>query len=132
MRLTPLQQRRLRALGVILAVGFAYLLLVEWLGRGIPCVFYEVTGLRCPGCGMTRMFRALAHLDFARAAHANAMGLVIAPVLAAQLAWETFSDGKSQRVASLVKWTDIVLLALLFAFGVIRNLPAFSPYLNPA
>lgn len=37
--------------------------------RGGPglCVFHRLTGMDCPGCGMTRAFLALAHGDVAGA-----------------------------------------------------------------
>ena len=60
--------------GILLGVGFAYLIFVSLTGLGIPCPFHAVTGLHCPGCGVTRMCVALARLDFAAAWDANAPG----------------------------------------------------------
>ena len=39
----------------------------------ILCPFRAVTGLLCPGCGMTRAFCALGHGEFRRAIHFNAL-----------------------------------------------------------
>jgi hypothetical protein len=39
----------------------------------ILCPFRAVTGLLCPGCGMTRAFCALGHGEFRRALHFNAL-----------------------------------------------------------
>ena len=30
----------------------------------ISCLFYEATGIKCPGCGMTRALLAAVRLDF--------------------------------------------------------------------
>ena len=45
----------------LLGAGLAYL---AFRGVRIPCLFYEITGLQCPGCGNTRATLALLRLDF--------------------------------------------------------------------
>lgn len=37
----------------------------------VGCPFRWVTGIECPGCGMTRAFTHIADLDFSAAVHAN-------------------------------------------------------------
>jgi hypothetical protein len=60
-----------------------------WSPKDLPgfvlCPFRAVTGLPCPGCGMTRAFCAIGHGDFASAFGFN----VLAPFvfLAALLLW---------------------------------------------
>ena len=34
------------------------------LGGYIPCLFHRLTGIECPGCGMTRAFVSLSHFQF--------------------------------------------------------------------
>lgn len=125
------RHRRLRNAVLLFALGLIYLLIVERLGRGIPCLFFEITGFRCPGCGLTRMFRALAHLDLARAFRCNAAAMVILPLLGLQKLAESRTPPPSERLQGFFRRLDIALLVLLLAFGAVRNLPAFGPYLNP-
>lgn len=40
---------------------------------GITCVFLEVFGIPCPGCGMTRAAAALLRMDFLEAIRQNSM-----------------------------------------------------------
>lgn len=47
--------------------------------RGIPCLFYRLTGLRCPACGMTRAAAALARGQWRQALAYN---LFCIPILA--------------------------------------------------
>lgn len=56
----------LLAAGLSLALVSGYLLLCT-MGFSLPCPVYALTGLYCPGCGVTRMLLALLRLDFAAA-----------------------------------------------------------------
>ena len=67
MRLNPMRRRLLRIYGWCLTVGLAYLVWLLLTDLRIPCLFYEWTGLPCPGCGTTRMFLALSRLEFGTA-----------------------------------------------------------------
>ncbi len=50
-----------------------YFLMVYTLFRyyNITCVFIEIFGIPCPGCGMTRALRALFNMDFIGAINHN-------------------------------------------------------------
>jgi len=77
----PLEERwRWRFIGgavfIVLGLALAWFLEPGTIGRAtIPgftvCPFRNFTGLPCPGCGMTRAFHHLVHLEFAQAASAN-------------------------------------------------------------
>ena len=41
------------------------------------CVFYNLTGLPCPGCGLTRAFVCLGHGHLRESLHWHPLGLVI-------------------------------------------------------
>ena len=45
----------------ILAVYGSIVSLTHW---SIPCIVYQLTGLQCPGCGISRMLLAMLHGDF--------------------------------------------------------------------
>ena len=54
--------------GWLAGAGLFYLLICNLAGRPlIPCMFHQITGLYCPGCGVSRMCLALFRLDFVSA-----------------------------------------------------------------
>ncbi len=114
------------AFGLLLVAGGV---LLSRAGLGIPCPFHLVTGLDCPGCGVTRMLSALAAGDLAAAWRANPGLLALSPVLALlalvlAVGWLRTGQIKPSRWQSVLLWGCV---GLLLAFGVLRNLP-FYPY----
>lgn len=114
--------------GLILGIGLAYALWVYFTGLAFPCPIKFVTGLWCPGCGVTRMCLALLRLDLAAAWRANAGLLLLLPALAALIVQQglhwvrTGRISASRRVNALV-W---VMAAAMLAYGVARNLPGLA------
>src|SRR5258708_2533362 len=51
--------------------------------RFTVCVFKSLTGLDCPGCGLTRSFCALSHGHLAKAFYFNKLGPILYVVFAA-------------------------------------------------
>lgn len=87
-----------------------------------------MTGLLCPGCGVTHMALCLLHGDISGAFSANPMVLMLLPVLmilAVRITWRYLVSGKKQ----LTQWENRVvigMIVLLIGFGVVRNLAFFS------
>jgi len=95
------------------------------------CLFHQVTGLNCPGCGATRALHALMHGHLADAARFNLLFLVCLPYVGWTAArtgvrWLT---GRGLHVAISPNWMWI-FFALSVVFGTLRNLPGFE-WLSP-
>lgn len=60
----------------------AYVVFFTIFGRGLPCIFRMVTGLQCPGCGMSRALSALFTGHFHAAAEYNILSVTLLPLLA--------------------------------------------------
>ena len=87
------------------------------------CVFHQLTGFDCPGCGGTRAVLALARGDLLAAASHNLLTVSLLPVLA--LVWVQWLQLTRGRRASVwqpgpaASWT---LTAAVIGFFVVRNL----------
>ena len=115
---------RLRVLGIGLGVGLAYLLWVRFTGWGIPCPFHTLTGLDCPGCGITRMMLAFSRADWAAARAANAGLFYLSPWLALVLgrALWLWLTGRSANTLFL-RVAGVITIVFLVVWGILRNLP---------
>ena len=110
--------------GLILGIGLAYAVFVGLTGFSIPCPIHALTGLLCPGCGVTRMCMALLALDFPAAWSANPVLLLLLPILAALLARQAVQYVKSGRPSLSQRESALVwgMAAVLLLWGVARNL----------
>ncbi|MBQ7542975.1 MAG: DUF2752 domain-containing protein [Clostridia bacterium] len=113
----------LRAVGILLCAGFLYALLVRRTGWGIPCPVYALTGLKCPGCGVTRMAVSLLHGDLRAAFAYNRAVLCLLP--AGVYVALSYAVGYVRRGDRLLhgapKAAAIGILTVLLAFGAARN-----------
>ena len=64
---------------ILLTVGFIYIIVHEWTGFSIPCPIYTVTGLLCPGCGISRAIFHLLHFRFYEALSSNVVVVCLMP-----------------------------------------------------
>ena len=80
------------------------------------CLFHQLSGLHCPGCGATRALHALVHWQFLQALKCNAllMGLMVALP-----AWVVAGRRLSMRTQVQLAWATAVVFV---AFFILRNL----------
>ncbi len=95
------------------------------------CQFHRLTGLNCPGCGMTRALHALLHGNFSAAWRDNALLLGGAGVLAVRGVWYGWQKVPARAGAKFFPKIFLwLLLAIVLTFTVLRNLPA-GAFLSP-
>ena len=88
------------------------------------CFFHRATGLLCPGCGSLRALHQLLHGNLATAFHFNALLVSSIPLLAwlpIRVAIRNLTN-QPQRLAIRPAWLWCGL-AVMVAFGILRNLP---------
>jgi cytochrome b subunit of formate dehydrogenase len=91
-----------------------------------PCMFHKLTSLNCPGCGGLRALHHLTHGHFAQALHCNALVVLSLPVLLAARAHSLWRKkvGAGQPRVSFQPVSVWLILGLMIAFGILRNLPS--------
>ncbi len=115
------------AVGCCAAAAAAYVALVDPSDGGLflPCPFRTLTGLWCPGCGLTRATHHLLRGDIVRALQFNLFVVVVLAVLFAMwIGWLRSAGGRApSRPSRIPVRVQMVAGASLLAFAVVRNLP---------
>ena len=126
--------RRRKAERIIVALGAPMcVFLAAWYirsgGNEIKCVFYELTGLYCPGCGSGRALGAVLKGDLAAAFSYNCMLFFLGIPCLAVLMYEYVRivfPGLHRKPVRVPRAVTVFLAVFLAAFWILRNLPAFS------
>ena len=85
----------------------------------IPCLFHEITGLECTGCGITRAIYSLMHFNFLAAIKFNAMFVFSLPLFL----FCYLKKLQDEDFEIKPRWLIIYAIVLL-VFTFVRN---FSP-----
>lgn len=121
-------KQRLKKVGIGCAVlttaCFAYFLICNKIGFGIPCFIYQITGLKCGGCGVSRLCISLLKGDIYSAWHYNRAIMILLPVLAYLFIREIYLYIRYDNL-TMKKWErclSAVVVAVLLVFAVLRNI----------
>ncbi len=92
------------------------------------CMFHHLTGLSCPGCGMTRGTFAALHGRFGEALRYNPLGMIVLPagvvymgVLVSAWVWDAPSPVRLKIGTRGALW----IAGLLLGYWILRNIPAW-------
>ena len=98
-------------------------------GIRIPCLFYEITGYYCPGCGMSRAIYALMHFHWQQAFFLNPLGLILFPFLLCYIQYQLICwgfDKQDQITKRIPKGLLYGIIIIAIVYGVMRNMSDFA------
>ena len=118
---------------ILAGIGLPLLVLIgAWIlytfGNPLICVFYQLTGLYCPGCGSGRASVALLHLDFAAAFGYNLLYVLLLPFIVYYLLKQYIILVFRKDVLPMFSIDGLaakIVLVVILMFWILRNIPVF-------
>jgi hypothetical protein len=131
-RKRPLAGPIVLATGALATCAYVYASNPDNGGTFLPCPFHQMTGLWCPGCGLTRATHHLLHGDLAGALSRNLfLPFIVVMAVWSWVTWVQHRLGRPSRGPDAIpKQAWILIGVAVLAFGVVRNLP-FGAALAP-
>ncbi len=120
------KQKRIAGTLLAIIIGLLYYAQGQITNLYVPCAIYQITGLECPGCGVTRMAISFLQFNFSDAFDANAGLFISLPLIAIVFfyAWINWINEKNIR-SKFIKTSIIILIVFLILWGIYRNLYYF-------
>lgn len=120
------QKKILIIYGAIFGVGVLYAFLILHTPFRIPCLFREVTGLQCPGCGTSRMALALMRFDIPAAFAYNPVAFFSFPTWFLISIAGFFGHPKILRDPKILLRILYINIVIYMIFAIFRNLPLYG------
>ena len=101
-----------------------YYFINKYTGFYIPCVYRKLTGLKCPGCGVTRCIFAIINLNFKEAINQNILICIYLPFLFLYYIYKSYIyiyDKKDKVITKIPNWFFICIIIITLLYGVLRN-----------
>ena len=94
----------------------------------LPCVFNDLTGWHCPGCGMTRGSHHLLNGRVGEAIAMNPLAMLALPFIlwwVGKELWEWLRGGVFGGAFVMRPWLSMAMLGVLLSYWVLRNVPVW-------
>lgn len=118
--MTDAWKKTIRDITIIIIVGIVYYFINRFTGFGLKCAFHELTGLKCPSCGISHMFIHLAEGDPGSAYKDNQFMFFTWPLIAAEIIYLLHKHESREDIPGWNIAVISVFTVLLFIFGVYR------------
>jgi len=113
---------------ILIAAGTGLLLylFIEPKDGNLPkCLFHQLTGLYCPGCGGQRSLHALLNGNLLSAMSYNLLFILLLPFIIYFII--VFLSGKKYKQSSFIynPKFSITVVIIVVSFWVLRNIPVY-------
>ena len=106
---------------VIVAIAY-YFLYKNFPQLALKCAFYEVSGFKCPGCGVTHMLVHFIELDFVKGIEHNVFLGATFPFVGYVIAYSCYLYVMDKKGSKVFNVSCIVYVIMLFVWGIVRNI----------
>ena len=116
--------KTIKPIVIIMALGFIYIIIYRLTGFAIFCPFRKITGLQCPGCGISRMCLGIINFDFYYAFKSNCLLFCLSPIatilyIRHQYRYIRYNETETKKWESVLIY---ITIGLLIFFGILRNI----------
>ena len=116
-------------INIILCIVFiGYYFFAKKTNLYVPCIFYELTGYKCPGCGITHCLFEILKLNFKGAFYENPLVFIYLPFLIGYYFYMLYLYVYQKKDHILIKIPNgfkIGILVITIVYGIIRNIYHF-------
>ncbi len=120
-------KKELKTAAIVLTLGIIYYIIIQLTEFRLICIFRKITGLACPGCGITHQINHLLHFRFKDAMSENLATTVLLPIYFAVYAVRFLFKPKClQNNGRLFNTIVFITIAFLIIFGALRNIKGFE------
>lgn len=126
-----MKKRILIALGISLTLLLLLIIIMKFMELiNFKCIFKHLFGIYCAGCGTTRMIKSLFSFQFYQAFRYNPFVFILLAMGILYALCVVFIYVKTGKVKPPSFKVLLIIIALLFIYMILRNIPGFE-FLRP-
>lgn len=114
---------------MLLFIIVIYYSVIHLSRSSTSCVYQNIFGIPCPGCGMTRSYKAFLHADFEQAFYYHPLFLLV-PIVIILVGYQFYLIKKKRRHSGWIEGILFVIVILFIAVYVYRMILYF-PHTEP-
>lgn len=117
--------KTLKPIFVLMLIGGLYVVLIHTTGFKIPCPFKYLTGLDCPGCGVSRVILSYLQLDIKTAFCVNPVITIILPLILGDYVYHKYHyvvHNNKKPLNMLENIVIYIMIASLVLYAVIKDI----------